>query len=101
MKDRPLDAEEMSEVQAFENDGFELVGMSASGSSPDQVQGAILRKVESIREDSDQIDPETLNELTLTLACLWGQIICRELSWELLKAGNLPPAEEKAYSVLG
>jgi hypothetical protein len=148
LRDRSLDAEEMSEVQAYERHGLELLGFPEKGASPAEVQQAILGKVDSVRETPDQIDPEACKELALTLACLWGQIICGELGWEwalvtfnegdfyaivtrnrshailplhyfddlikdreadptslliynMLKAGDLPPAEAGAYRLLG
>jgi hypothetical protein len=82
LRDRSLDAEEMCEVQAYEHDGLELLGFPEKGASPVEVQQAILSKVDSLRETPDQIDPEACKELALTLACVWGQIICQELGWE-------------------
>ena len=80
--DRPLTDEERGEIQECIDYGYSHLKIKPGAATPDSVQEAIRRSIEHVMLAKRKPKQKELDDLALSLGCLWGQTVCDALGWE-------------------
>jgi hypothetical protein len=82
LTDRPLTSEERAEITRQMGIGLKKIGADrAVAPSQDKLQELIGQSVESYRKLDRKLSDGTVQTMSKSLGCLWGQVLCDELGW--------------------
>jgi len=77
---RPLSTKALKALNEGVLAGEKLLDVSLALNAPDEIQSCIQERIESFR--SKQASINQANIATVSLATLWGQVLCDSLGWQ-------------------